>query len=267
MNERKGVSGDSAPFGPNARRFAKRPFPHERRITNRSFVLIAFSMGFLLFFPFVIAYMTPVPVIPDATVPTVPNVPVVRTSGSVVMDITGNVRHYLRDTAHASEVACTYNKVATTGQGSAPVNQISLLAPQDACWYADSTTGQTIPAGDWESLLDMATTSGNVDVYLHPSGGGTYANGWDSQNAGCTITTHWACVEELWPPDDATSYVIAATTTGDKESNAIADFSVPFGFTDIDITIEYRCAAASGAAGGDSFMLLVVGAEEYTGAL
>jgi hypothetical protein len=71
-----------------------------------------------------------------------------------VLDIGGNQRHWLRNTNHA-ETDCTYNKVASTAQGGGPVQTISLTAGQSACWYADGTTGTTIPAGNWESLLDL----------------------------------------------------------------------------------------------------------------
>jgi len=71
------------------------------------------------------------------------------------LDIGGNTRYWLRDTDHGTETDCNYNKVASTTQGSGPVQTISLSTGQSTCWYADSTTGTTIGAGDWETLLDL----------------------------------------------------------------------------------------------------------------
>ena len=127
----------------------------------------------------------------------------------------------------------------------------------------DLTTDNTVYVDPAE-----ADQTVNVDTYIYPTGGGTYANGYDTQNAGCSATTHWDCVEEVWPPDDATSYVIAATTTNDKESQTMGDLTITPGFTDIDLTHEFRCSGAgSGTAGGDAYQLVVVGAEEYQSAL
>jgi len=76
-----------------------------------------------------------------------------------VLDISGNLKYYLTSTNHATETACGTNKVASTTQGSAPVDQVALNAGQDACWYLDATTGTTIPGpNDWESLLDVTRT-------------------------------------------------------------------------------------------------------------
>ena len=73
----------------------------------------------------------------------------------VVMDISGNGKFYFHNTNHATETACTFNKVADANHGAGPVANISLSGSQTACWYVDATSGTTIPAGDWESLLDI----------------------------------------------------------------------------------------------------------------
>ena len=93
-----------------------------------------------------------------------------------LLDISGNQKHWLRDTDHASETACTAgnNKVASTAQGSAPVNTITLSTTQSACWYLDTTTGTTVAAGDWESLLDItlsSTYSAKVGAFNIGTGG------------------------------------------------------------------------------------------------
>jgi len=79
-----------------------------------------------------------------------------------ILDISGNDKYYLRDDPHATENACGggRDKVATKNvQGSAPVNQLTLSTGQSACWYLDATTGTTIPAGSWESLLDVSLSA------------------------------------------------------------------------------------------------------------
>ena len=73
-----------------------------------------------------------------------------------IMDIGGNSRYYLRNTNHATETSCGSNRVASTTQGSGPAKQVTLSTGQDACWYADATSGTTIPAGNWESLVDIS---------------------------------------------------------------------------------------------------------------
>ncbi len=90
------------------------------------------------------------------------------------LDIGGNQRLWLLNTDHASETDCNYNKVASTTQGPGPVQQVSLTTGQSACWYADPTTGTTIPAGSWESLLDV-TTSGVGGIAFDIAG-----TGWGS---------------------------------------------------------------------------------------
>ncbi len=79
-----------------------------------------------------------------------------------VLDIFGNQRFYLRNTNHATETACTTNKVASGTQGAGPSASVQVGAGQNACWYADATTGTTISAGDWEALLDILVAHGLV---------------------------------------------------------------------------------------------------------
>jgi len=79
-------------------------------------------------------------------------------------EATATEPHYFRNADHATEVGCTANKVASPAQGAGPVASISLGPGQDACWYADARRGTTIPAGDWESLLDVSLSSYNTRV-------------------------------------------------------------------------------------------------------
>lgn len=79
-----------------------------------------------------------------------------------VLDISGNGVFWLRNTNHATETACTVNKVAQDVKGGGPATVTSLTTGQSACWYVDQTTGATIPAGDWEALLDLSVDRGIV---------------------------------------------------------------------------------------------------------
>jgi len=95
-----------------------------------------------------------------------------------VFDISGNARYWLRGTNHATETACATNKVASTSQGPGPVQQVALSAGQDACWYADATSGTTIPAGSWETLVDIS-----LSTYLAKAGAFNIGTG----GAGTTV--------------------------------------------------------------------------------
>ncbi|MGI0149565.1 MAG: hypothetical protein ACREDF_08560, partial [Thermoplasmata archaeon] len=77
--------------------------------------------------------------------------------GPQLLDIGGNERYWLRNADHLTETSCTSNKVASATQGPGPMQTSTLTTGQSACWYADSTTGTTILAGNWESLLDVST--------------------------------------------------------------------------------------------------------------
>jgi MYXO-CTERM domain-containing protein len=76
------------------------------------------------------------------------------------MDVSGNGAFWFRDTNHATETACTYNKVASSTKGSGPAKTITLNTGESACWYVDSTAGATIPTGIWETLLDLSNSGG-----------------------------------------------------------------------------------------------------------
>jgi len=85
----------------------------------------------------------------------------------VVMDVSGNGPFWFRDTNHATENACTYNKVASSTKGSGPAKMLNLSTTETACWYVDATTGQTIPTGVWETLMDISNTGGaDYDVLI-----------------------------------------------------------------------------------------------------
>ncbi|MGI0149831.1 MAG: hypothetical protein ACREDF_09915 [Thermoplasmata archaeon] len=82
----------------------------------------------------------------------------------VVLDVSGNGVFWFRDIVHATETACNHNKVAMSTKGSGPAQTITLTASQTACWYIDGTSGQTIPTGSWETLLDVSVNSTTYEV-------------------------------------------------------------------------------------------------------
>jgi len=44
---------------------------------------------------------------------------------------------------------------------------LNLSTTETACWYVDATTGQTIPTGVWETLMDISNTGGaDYDVLI-----------------------------------------------------------------------------------------------------
>jgi hypothetical protein len=77
------------------------------------------------------------------------------------MDISGNQRYWFRDSSSA-EPGCTINKVASSTQGSGPVKQATIGTSESACWDITETTGSIIPAGTWETLLDISTSQGGT---------------------------------------------------------------------------------------------------------
>ena len=74
----------------------------------------------------------------------------------VVFDISGNGKFFFHNTPYGSETFCTNNKVASSTQGSGPTQTLTLSPTETACWYVDEASGKTIPAGDWEILLDIS---------------------------------------------------------------------------------------------------------------
>lgn len=103
----------------------------------------------------------------------------------IALDISGNGVFWFRDT-DSTETSCTRNKVAMSTQGSGLAKTISLNAGDTACWYIDETSGQTIPAGDWETLLDipLSTTTYDVRLEVWTKGGGI-----PELIGSCTFTT------------------------------------------------------------------------------
>jgi predicted amidophosphoribosyltransferase len=80
-----------------------------------------------------------------------------RGSGTpVVMDISGNQRYWFHD-GSSGEPGCTINKVASSTQGTSFL-QVTISSSQSVCWDISETSGTTIPAGTWETLLDIAST-------------------------------------------------------------------------------------------------------------
>ncbi len=100
--------------------------------------------------------------------------------GPHLFDIPGNQKLYLRSANHATETACTTNKVASPTPGPGPVASTVVRAGQSACWYADTTAGTAIPAGDWEALLDLFLSHG-LAVYGEGSVANPRYREWDSR--------------------------------------------------------------------------------------
>ena len=93
-----------------------------------------------------------------------PDTPGTRQIGSpITLDIPGNGAFWFRDVDRVGESSCTYNKEALSIHGSGP-KTIVLNPMQTACWYIVDTMGQTIPAGDWETLLDVSVISAEYSV-------------------------------------------------------------------------------------------------------
>ena len=99
-----------------------------------------------------------------------------------ITDILGNDRYWFRDTADSTETACTgtNDKQALTTQGAGAVKTITLTTGQNACWYLPGTLAASMPAGDWETLLDIQTTGDNGG-----SGEAVGAIGYKSNTGAC----------------------------------------------------------------------------------
>lgn len=137
------------------------------------------------------------------------------------LDISGNKVYYFRNTADSTETDCTgvNDRQALLIQGPSFVNT-QLTTGQNACWYLIGTLGLIIPAGNWETLLDIQTTgdsgAGNsigVVAYKSSSGscGGTaincpkisYWNGGGSWSSEYELPTAGGSPENirvLWSP-------------------------------------------------------------------
>lgn len=108
---------------------------------------------------------------------------------------------YLRNTNHATETACTANKVALSTQGSGPVTSITLSSGQTACWYVDATTGRPVAAGNWEAFLDVYPVRG-IAGYGEGSQAAPRNAAWDtstfgaeSNAANAAATIEWVVVK------------------------------------------------------------------------
>src|SRR3972149_3958912 len=125
-----------------------------------------------------------------------------------------------------------------TPQEANPALTTDLTADSETLTKANSVSGTitslNVDDGTARVVSEANQGTAGVETSLYPDADGTYDSGWQSENAGCVAGTHWQCVEEVWAPDDATSYVISTTTLSDKESNTVADLSITAGVTDID---------------------------------
>jgi len=154
----------------------------------------------------------------------------------VVMDISGNGAFWFRDTNHASETACTHNKVASSTKGSGVAKTITLSMTETACWYVDATTSQTIVAGDWETLLDLSNTGGaDYDVRIEI---------WN-KNTDSVDETIQMCLDATSFGDDIQCL---ATSVAQKtlNSNQVVRLLLAHSFGSGTITIEYDDSDSTG---------------------
>jgi hypothetical protein len=154
-----------------------------------------------------------------------------------VFDISGNGPFWFRDTNHATEIACTTNKVAKSVKGAGPVKQITLSTGQSACWYVDETTSQTIPAGSWETLLDITTSGGGVeyDVLLQI---------WN-MDANTVAETVGSCVDITTTGDDV-QCLVTGVLSKSLTSQQVVRIVIAHSFASGTVTIDYDDADSSG---------------------
>jgi hypothetical protein len=155
----------------------------------------------------------------------------------IVFDISGNGPFWFRDTNHATEIACTTNKVAKSVKGAGPVKQITLSTGQSACWYVDETTSQTIPAGSWETLLDITTSGGGVeyDVLLQI---------WN-MDANTVAETVGSCVDITTTGDDV-QCLVTGVLSKSLTSQQVVRIVIAHSFASGTVTIDYDDADSSG---------------------
>src|SRR3990172_2244565 len=159
-----------------------------------------------------------------------------------------------------------FTRTYTDGLGRA-VRHVTMeiygrkIETRAALGWNDKPTTAYIPSGGYFShtydflgrtmtVKTPPTSSVVIDQWLAPVAGPSTSdyNTWDGRT-GCTLTTHYDCVNDDATPDDATSYVNTATAS-EKESHLMGDLSIPAGYTDIDVTWEGRCQRASSSPGG-----------------
>lgn len=80
--------------------------------------------------------------------------------GVQLLDLGAGETFWLLDAVHSTEASCTTNRVAGPTPGTGPAASISLGTGESACWYLDTSAGETIPAGTWQALLDLVLAHG-----------------------------------------------------------------------------------------------------------
>jgi len=135
--------------------------------------------------------------LPGAELRRAPRAPTRSADSPRVFDIPGNQRLYLRVSDHATETACTTNKVASPTPGPGPAASTVVRAGQSACWYADTTAGTVIPAGDWEALLDLFLSHGIAAYGEGPVANPRYRE-WDIQSFGPEASANPAASRINW---------------------------------------------------------------------
>lgn len=86
-------------------------------------------------------------------------------------DVLGNDLYFYRDQA-TTETDCTFNNALSMIAGSTPRIITLDNIGDDACWYFQ--IGQNIPAGDWDTVVDLGETGGG-----QPSAVSIYLDIWD----------------------------------------------------------------------------------------
>jgi len=153
----------------------------------------------------------------------------------VVLDVSGNGVFWFRDTNHATETECTFNKVAKSTKGPGPAKTISLSTGQTACWYVDETTGQTIPTGSWETLLDVTVSSAEYDVRFQI---------WN-KNTDTIAETIGACNDVTTQGDDV-QCLITSVAQKSITSDQVVRVVIAHSFASGTISIDYDDGDSSG---------------------
>src|SRR3990170_948513 len=157
----------------------------------------------------------------------------------VVLDVSGNGVFFLRDTNHATENACTYNKVASWTKGAGPVKTITLNTGETACWYVDQVRGVTIPTGTWETLLDLSSSGSpaySVSLQIWNLGPNTVAETVISCTNQTTVGEEVGCLSDSVPQKNLGGSQVVRVLV----SYASGSGSVTIEYDDTDTTGDSR---------------------------
>ncbi|TLZ49603.1 MAG: hypothetical protein E6K18_07760 [Methanobacteriota archaeon] len=163
--------------------------------------------------------------------------------GPVVLDISG--QWYLRDTPPSDQMGCTVNRKAERTQGSSN-KSVTLTGNESACWDVDDTSGQTVPAGDWQSVLDIYSSSPSDTTY------NVIFQIWDKTNHQ-VVTTIGSCtgVSNYGNDQTCTIYSVGSQTIASDQVVRLRVERAGGGGT---VRIDYD----SGTSAGDSRLFLAI---------